>query len=160
MKFRKISRLKYMGKKGVSECLKTPSELLQKIWKNSWWFFILTYISMNFFQIFLSDRVLWRKSFLIVCFSPCYLNGKNEVLSASTSLSNWTLSPYGIFFIIFLETTSNGRTKKKLIWEIRNALLYTLHKGIIGFLHSPRTHLDTHLDNLISSKKFQPKKMF
>ena len=77
----------------------------------------------EFFQIFLSDRVLWKKSFLIVCFSPCYLNGKNEVFGASTSLSNWTLSPCGIFFIIFLKTTSNGRTKKKLIWEIRNALM-------------------------------------
>ena len=27
-------------------------------------------------------------------------------------LANWTLSPYGIFFIIFSATTFNGRTKK------------------------------------------------
>ena len=56
-------------------------------------------------------------------FSPCYLNGKIEVSGASTSRSNWILSPYGIFFIIFLETTSNGETKKKWSREIRNALL-------------------------------------
>ena len=80
----------------------------------------------EFFQIFLSNRVLWRRIFLIVRFSLCYLNGKNEVSGASTTRSNWTLSPYGVFFIIFLEITSNGRTKKKLIWEIRNALMYTL----------------------------------
>ena len=79
----------------------------------------------EFFQIFLRNRVLWRKSFLIVCFSRCFLNGKNEVSGSSTRRSNWTLSPYGIFFIIFFETTSNGkRIWKKWIWKIRNALMY------------------------------------
>ena len=103
-------------------------KLPQNCYKNLKKFMVIFHINIHlheFFQIFLSNRVLWRKSFLIVCFSPCYLNGKNEVSGASTSRSNWTLSPYGIFFIIFLEKTSNRRMKKKWIWEIRNALIYT-----------------------------------
>ena len=38
--------------------------------------------------------------------------------------SNWTLSPCGIFFIIFLKTFYMVTLMKKSIWEIRNALIY------------------------------------
>ena len=86
----------------------------------------------EFFQIFMSNRVLSIKSFLIVRFSPCYLKGKNELSGASTRRFNWTLSTYGIFFIIFFEMTSNGRTTKKWILEIRNALIHR-HTEIAPF---------------------------
>ena len=36
--------------------------------------------------------------------------------------SNWTLSPCGIFFIIFFETFYMVTLMKESIWEIRNAL--------------------------------------
>ena len=36
------------------------------------------------------------------------------------------LSPYEIFFIIFLETIYALTLTKKLIWEITNALVYSL----------------------------------
>ena len=112
MKFRKISHLKYMGKKGVTECLKTPSELLQKNLKK---FMVIFYMNIHlheFFQIFLSNRVLWRKSFLIVCLSPYYLNGKNEVSGASTSRPNWTLSPWNIFYNFFGNDFQREKEKK------------------------------------------------
>ena len=42
--------------------------------------------------------------------------------------SNWTLSPYGIFFIIFLETFYVVVTlMKKSIREITNVLVYEKH---------------------------------
>ena len=101
---------KIHGKKG---CYRMSLNSLRIASKNLKKFMVISHMDIHlheFFQIFLSNRVLWRKIFLIVCFSPCYLNGKNEVSGASTSRYNWILSPYGIFFIIFLETTSNGRT--------------------------------------------------
>ena len=102
-------------------------KLLRIASKNLKKFMVIFHMNIHlheFFQIFLSNRVPWRKSFLILCFSPCYLNRKIVVSGASTSRSNWTLSLFGIFFIIFLKMTSNGWTKKKWIWEIRNALIY------------------------------------
>ena len=43
---------------------------------------------------------------------------------------------YFLFFFCFLETTFNGRTKKKWIWEIRNALM------VIG-IHTSQAFLDS-----------------
>ena len=107
--------------------------------------------SHTFFTIFLINRVLWRKIFLIVCFSPCYLDGKNKVSGEQNCRSNWTLSPCGIFFIIVLGTTSNGRTKKKWIWEIRNALVYSTK------VQSKREKSSENLEN---SKIFRKNRFF
>ena len=46
-----------------------------------------------------------------------------ESSGADSKRSNWTLSPYGIFFIIFLETIYVVILMKKSIWEITNALM-------------------------------------
>ena len=48
-----------------------------------------------------------------------------EALWGGSNRSNWTLSPYGIFFIIFFETFYIVTLMKKSIWEIRNALSNT-----------------------------------
>ena len=66
-----------------------------------------------FFQIFLSNRVLWRGSFLVVNFSPCYLNGKKR--SPARALAD----PIGPFYhmehflLFFWKRLPTGERKKK-----------------------------------------------
>ena len=50
---------------------------------------------------------------------------KWEIESSGTdpNRSNWILSQYGIFFIIFFETIYVVTLMKKSIWEITNALV-------------------------------------
>ena len=77
MKFCKIPHSKYMENRVLPKILKISSEL-----------------------IFLSNRVLQRKSFLIACFFPCYLNGKNEASDAS-SWNLDSLTVWNIFYYLF-----------------------------------------------------------
>ena len=101
------SPFKIHGRKG---CYRMSWNSLRIASKNLKKYMVIFHMNIHlheFFQIFLSNRVLWRKILLIVCFSPCYLNGQNGVSGASTIRYNWTLSPYAIIFIIFfLYTTS------------------------------------------------------
>ena len=50
IEFRKITQSKYMGKLSATEHFIFLSGLLQKIWKNSWWFIITKYTSINFIK--------------------------------------------------------------------------------------------------------------
>ena len=68
----------------------------------------------EFFQIFLSNRVLWRKIFVIVCFSPFYLNGKNEV-TRSRGYQPFQLDPltiWNIFYYFFGNDFQRENEKK------------------------------------------------
>ena len=47
-KFRRIPHLKCMGKLGATKDFISPTESLQKICKNSWWFIITKYFSIDF----------------------------------------------------------------------------------------------------------------
>ena len=70
-----------MGKKGVTGDLQSSFRIATKNLKK---FTVIYYQQMQlctFFHIFLSDRALLRKYLLIVCFSPCYLNGKLRAYS-------------------------------------------------------------------------------
>ena len=119
-----------MWKKGDTENLKSSLRIASKNLKK---FVVIYYEKMYFyayFHIFLSSRALKRKNFLINDFSPYYLNGKLRPFGGGSNLLNWTLSPYGIFFIIFFETFYMVTLMKKSIWEIRNALMY-INRGDI-----------------------------
>ena len=52
---------------------------------------------------------------------------KIEALWGDSNRSNWTLSPYGIFFVKFFETFYMVTLMKKSIWEVRNALMYSVY---------------------------------
>ena len=95
-----------MGKKGDTENLKSSLRIAPKNVKKIRGDLLCKDVPPcnAYFHIFLSSRGLKRKNFLINDFSPCYLNGKYRPFGGGGSnRSNWTLSPYGIFFIIFLE---------------------------------------------------------
>ena len=130
MKVREICKfyhLKYMGKKVDTNNLKSSLRIAPKNLKK---FVVIYYEKMYlhaYFHIFLSSRVLKRKIFLIIDFSPCYFNGELRPLGGGRlNRSNWTLSPWGLCFIIFFKTFYMVTLMKKSIWEIRNTLIYML----------------------------------
>ena len=68
--------------------------------------------------------------FAKIRFFPMLFKWEIEALWGSSKRSNWTLSPYGIFFIIFFETFYMVTLITKSIWEIRNALIIMAEKKI------------------------------
>ena len=112
-----------MGKKGDSENLRSSFRIAPKNLKK----FVVVYHEKMYlyayFHIFLSSRVLRRKKFSNYRFFPMLFKWEMDALWGDSNRLNWILSPYGIFFIIFLETFYMVTLMKKSIWEIRNALI-------------------------------------
>ena len=59
------------------------------------------------------------------CFFPMLFKWEIETLGADSNRTNWILSPYEIFLIIFLENIYVVTLTKKTIWKITNALIVT-----------------------------------
>ena len=100
----RFSHLNNMGKTNNQEIFSPQHPIAQKNLKKFMVIFHMNIHLREFFQIFLSNRAVEKK--FPNFFPPCYVR--------ACRWSNWTLSSYGIFFIIFLETTSDGRAKKKM----------------------------------------------
>ena len=98
-----------MGKLGATEDFIFPSGLLQKIWKNSWWFMITKYTSMHFFKCLKAIARCTEENYLTLIF-PMLFKWEIESSGADSNQSNWTLSPYGIFFLSSnLKLTTSSR---------------------------------------------------
>ena len=115
-----------MGKKGDTENLKRSFRIASK---NMTKFVVIYYKKMYhhaYFYIFLSSRVLKTKNFLNYRIFPMLFKWEIEALwgGGGSNRSNWTLSPCGIFFIIFFETFYMVSLINKSIWKIRHALMY------------------------------------
>ena len=87
-----------MGKKGDTENLKSSLRIAPKNLKK---FVVIYYEKMYlhaYFHIFLNSRVLKRKKFLIIDFSPFYLNRKLRTLGGLKSVKLDPLTMWNSFY--------------------------------------------------------------
>ena len=110
---RKIPHLKYMGKKGDDQNLKSSFRIALKNLKK---FVVIDHEKMYlhaYFHIFLSSRVLKIKNFLTIDFSPCYLNGKLRPFGRLKSVELDPLIIWNIFYYFF-RNFLHGDTDEKV----------------------------------------------
>ena len=78
-----------------------------------------------------------------------------EALWGDSNRSNWTLSPYGIFFIIFFETFYMVTLMKNSIWEIRNALADINSSLLESGITLPQQVCEKFINEALSSFQFK-----
>ena len=127
----KIPHLKYMGKKGDTENLKSSLRITPKNLKK---IVVIYYENMYlhaYFHIFLSSGALKRKNFLIIDFFPCYLNGKLRPFGGGfKSVELGPLTIWNIFYYFF-RNFLHGDTDADEKVDLGNKERPTIHIGLV-----------------------------